>query len=240
MVTGPETDHSHGRACPRIALLEDNDIVADVIQEVLQKITCESFRFVTVADACAALRSQSYDLLILDWSLPDGEAGEVIRLARNELRLKTPILIESVREDEENVVHALSLGANDYVTKPLRLAELQARISALLRERLPDSGPTDRQGYQFDPSTRQLWFHNEHLELTSLEYDLAYYFFSHCDKLLSRERLLTDVWRQAPEVDTRTVDAFVSRLRKKLRLSEEGAVRIRSLRGYGYRLTCGT
>lgn len=220
----------------RIALLEDNDIVADVVEQAMQKMGYECLRYATVAEMSFALHTERFDLLILDWSLPDGEADQIIGMVRNEMAQPTPILIESIHEDEEKVVHALSLGANDYVTKPLRLAELQARVSVLLRGHHMDARQPDLEGYKFDLSNKQMVFGNAPLELTSLEYDLAYYFFSNFNQLLSREQLLKEVWLQAPEVDTRTVDAFVSRLRKKLRLEEAGKVRIRTLRGYGYRL----
>lgn len=220
----------------RIALLEDNALVVDLIQQTLGRQGWSCRHYGTVADLLADLPKQHFDLLILDWSLPDGEADAVIRMVRNELRQPTPILIESINEDEQQVVDALLLGANDYVTKPLRLSELRARVDVLLRNRPQLSGQPDLAGYKFDPSNKQMTFGSEPLELTALEYDLACYFFNHRDQLLSREQLLRDVWQQTPELETRTVDAFVSRLRKKLRLEDGGAVRIRTLRGYGYRM----
>lgn len=218
-------------------MLEDDELAVEVIEMALSQINCHCQHFATLADICAALREQCFDLLLLDWSLPDGEADQVIRLVRRELNLRTPVLIVSVNDDEQQVVNALLQGADDYVTKPLRLSELQARVTVLLRnaQAEPANG-TELSGYRFDTGKRVLYLDNEPLGLTILEYDLAYYFFSHLNELLSREHLLTAVWGQHPSLDTRTVDVFISRLRKKIKLETGSALQIRTLRGFGYRL----
>jgi DNA-binding response OmpR family regulator len=221
----------------KIALLEDDPLAIEIIQQTLAKQHWKCQHFFTVADICVALKQQSFDLLILDWSLSDGEADQVIRLVRNDLALKTPILIQSVNNDEQQVVNALLLGADDYVFKPLRIYELQARITVLLRNRQHLTSQADSMGgYRFDKRNRQIYLNNDPLELTTLEYDLAHHFFSHLNELLSREHLLKEVWEQHPDIDTRTVDVFVSRLRKKLKLEPDNAVQLRTLRGYGYRM----
>lgn len=118
---------------PYIALLEDKMVVVDLIQHALETQSCTCRHYATVSALKTDLKCERFDLLILDWSLPDGNAGEVIRLVRETLAQATPILIESVTDDEQQIVEALMLGADDYVVKPLRVAELQARVAALLR-----------------------------------------------------------------------------------------------------------
>ncbi|WP_459867410.1 response regulator transcription factor [Endothiovibrio diazotrophicus] len=221
----------------RIAILEDNPIVAELIAVTLTRAGWDSRRFTTVVEMVAALRDDAFDLLILDWSLPDGEADRIIRLVREELALKTPILIESANGDERQIVHALELGADDYVVKPLRIAELMARIGSVLRRSSPEAfSVLDFAEFQIDEKDCEIRFAGEPLKLTAMEYALACYLFRHPNELLSRDRLLEEVWGRSATVDTRTVDAHVSRLRKKLRLDEAEGVTITTLRGFGYRL----
>jgi DNA-binding response OmpR family regulator len=220
-----------------IALLEDDLLTAHVIEQALTGKGWSCRQFQTVEAISIALRTQSFDLLILDWCLPDGEADSVISLARNELAMTTPILIESVNDDEQRIVGALALGADDYVVKPLRISELQARVAALLRRsRQLDLGALEFGLYRFDMPNRKLFLDGEDLLLSAIEFELSRYFFVHIGELLSRERLLSKVWNRNADVDTRTVDAHVSRLRRKLRLNEDAGFAISTLRGYGYRL----
>lgn len=235
---------SHGQALASIAqegvsiaLLEDDPLVAEVIGMALDQVGWDYRLYTTVADISADLRTRTFDLLVLDWMLPDGEADSVIRLVRQQLKLSTPILIESVEDDEQRIVDALAMGADDYVVKPLRLSEVQARIAALLRRSRKQAPKPQRQGaYCIDAANRSITLDGEAVPLSVTEFSLADYFFAHPNELLSRERLLSEVWARSPEIDTRTVDVHVCQLRKKLRLGPENGLQITTLRGYGYRL----
>lgn len=220
-----------------IALLEDDELLADVIAQALGQEQYKCRQFSTVADICSALLVQPFNLLILDWSLPDGESDKVIRLVRKKLNLSIPIIIESANDDEQHVVNALLLGADDYVRKPLRIPELLARVTVLLRKSEHKiSSVTELGGYRFDEKNKLLYNKGVPLNLTSLEYELALYLFIHLNELLTRERLLKDVWGLNADIDTRTVDVFISRLRKKLSIGTDDGVHIQTLRGYGFRL----
>jgi two-component system, OmpR family, response regulator RegX3 len=220
-----------------IALLEDDELIVEILDQTIHSAGWTYTHFKTIAAISAALKTQNFDLLLLDWSLPDGEADQVIRMAREELALNTPILVESIRNDESSIVAALLLGADDYIVKPLRISELRARITALFRRshsvesNLFTLGP-----YQIDKINKEIFLNQELLPLTSLEYELGCYILKHPGALLSREQLLIDVWRRNPKVTTRTVDIFVSRLRKKLKLDLNTGMQLSTLRGYGYRL----
>lgn len=221
----------------RIALLEDDPLVAKLLTTTFAQAGWECEHFTTIAGFSAALRGRPFDLLMLDWCLPDGESDTVIRLAREQLALTTPILIESVHDDEEKIVYALEAGADDYVVKPLRIAEVKARVLALLRrhqdvQKLPQQfGP-----FAVDDANHDVMLNGEPIGLKGLEFDLAKYFLQHPDALLSRDQLLSKVWGRNGKLNTRTVDTHISRLRKKLRLGPETQMRITTLRGYGYRL----
>lgn len=224
-------------AAIRIALLEDDDVIAELIGITLQEAGWNYQCFTSIDDISKALEDQSFDLYILDWSLPDGEVDVVIKLLRDIHHINSPILVESVNGDEEQIVTALALGADDYVVKPLRMSELKARISALLRrDKQVLQSNFSHGGYQINEANHDVSLDGEYFHLSALEYKLALYFFQHVNVLLSRDQLLADVWQRNNQVDTRTVDAHVSRLRKKLGFSPETGFQLVTLRGYGYRL----
>ncbi len=219
-----------------IALLEDNAEVALVIMAALQQGGWDCQHYQTIAELENTLKYRSFDLLILDWSLPDGESDRIIRWVR-QWGDQPPILVESISDDETQIVNALALGADDYVVKPLRISELQARIAALLRRsRATLADSIQLHAYRIDVPNRRIYLHDEDLALSGMEFDLGLYLFTHRGELLSRKQLLSEVWERCPEVDTRTVDAHVSRLRKKLRIDDHSDIQICTLRGYGYRL----
>ncbi|WPL17305.1 Phosphate regulon transcriptional regulatory protein PhoB [Thiorhodovibrio winogradskyi] len=221
----------------RIGLLEDDAVVAQMLEMAFAGSgwLCDSFE--TLTDIKQALTALSYDLLVLDWMVPDGTVETLIPWVRESLGWEIPILIESLLGDEPRIVRALGLGANDYVVKPLRLAEVNARIRALLRNQRSTHRPIMAHGpYRIDTAQRELTMDGEPVKLTRVELDLVIYFFRHAGELLSRERLLADVWGISAPLETRTVDYHVSRLRKKLRMGTSGVVMITCMPGYGYRL----
>lgn len=221
----------------RIALLEADESAATALALAFEQSGWDCERSATIAAFRAALQAARYDLLVLDWSAPDGTAEDLIPWVREHFGWQLPLLITSVHGDEAQIVRALGLGADDYAVKPLRVAEVKARIQALLRRSRPQPSAVIRCGpYRIDSLQRTLSLHGEPLELTRMELELATHLFQHAGELLSRERLLTEVWGVSGKLSTRTVDAHVSRLRKKLRLHETGGVRIVGLPGYGYRL----
>lgn len=221
----------------RIGLLEDDAVVAQMLEMAFAGSgwLCDCFE--TTAAFKQALTALDYDLLVLDWMVSDGTVESLIPWVREHFGWGVPILIESLFGDEPQIVRALGLGANDYVVKPLRLAEVNARIRALLRSRRPAPMPMITCGsYRIDTAQRELTIEGKPIKLTRVELDLAIYFFRHTGELLSRERLLADVWGISATLETRTVDYHVSRLRKKLRMDSTAGVMITCMPGYGYRL----
>ncbi|MEJ2213548.1 MAG: response regulator transcription factor [Gammaproteobacteria bacterium] len=219
-----------------IALLEDDPLVSELITATLDEAGWDYRCFTMIGEIREALKTGHFSLFILDWSLPDGEAFEVIDLIRNHYHLETPILIESLNDDEQQIVKALELGADDYVVKPLRMSEIQARLNALLRRTSKKTQISQIGQYRLEENLNQVFIGEKSQELTVIEFKLMNYLFSHINELLSREKLLADVWHRNSEVDTRTVDAHISRVRKKLELCKENGLVLKSLRGFGYRL----
>jgi len=226
----------------KIAVLEDNELIADFIAVALQQAGWEFSLYGTIADISQALHSEQFDLLLLDWSVPDGEADQVIRLVRETLKLSLPIMIESINGDESQVVEALQIGADDYVIKPLRMPELLARIQALLRRSAPafehPAAVTSRTygDIHIEPEQHRVSLNQNDVELTAKEYDLLVYMLDHANELLSRDTLLSKIWGLNVGIESRTVDTHVSHIRNKLKLNQNSEIKITSLRGFGYRL----
>ena len=222
----------------RIAVLDDDPILLDLLKAMTESMGHVCHTFGTGTGLLKALRRESFDLLIVDWHLPDMDGPEVVRAARAVTGPQIPILFVTRRQDEQDIVEALASGADDFMTKPVRLGEFRARLKALERRAYPDmSGDTLTFGnYRFDPQTRSLHLDGAVLELTALEYALGLFMFQNCGRLLSREHLREMVWGQTHEVTSRTIDTHISRLRSKFRLGAEFGYTVSAVYGTGYRL----
>lgn len=222
----------------RIGVLEDDPALAELYQTVLRQAGHECCCFGTVREFLAALGREKFDLLLVDWILPDGKGDTVLTWVRTNIGWDIPIMVSSALGKEEQIETALQLGADDYVTKPLGWREVTARIAALTRRKAGPEGHTriTMPPYLLDISDNSICINGVPVEVTQKEFDLACYFFRNPGKLISRVRLLDNVWGIGADIDTRTVDAHVSRLRKKLALAPENGWVIASTYGQGYRL----
>jgi DNA-binding response OmpR family regulator len=178
-------------------------------------------------------------LVLLDVMLPGTNGFEVCRALRA-ARPELPILMLTARGSEQDVLEGFRAGADDYVTKPFSVAELAARVEALLRrsgvrDAEADAAPFDFGPWRVDPASRCAQRGAERVELTQLETALAALFARERGRILSRRRLLKEVWQVvSPErIETRTVDMHVAKLRKKLASGGDGG--IQTVRGEGYR-----
>lgn len=192
--------------------------------------------FGTAAAYIEGLKKQRFDLLLIDWMLPDGTGADLLRWVRANLGWEVPVLVLTSRDDEETVVAALHSGADDYVVKPPKPLELLARIAALGRRVRSGGLPVLRLGtFEIDIQRQRLALDGEPVVLTQKEFDLAAYLFQNPGKLLSRDHLLKMIWGINADVDTRTVDTHVSRLRKKLGLDGSKGWKLVPVYGVGYR-----
>ena len=199
---------------------------------------------VRVAENGAAARRElatPADLVILDIMLPDASGYDLAREMRS---AKSPamILMLTARTLEEDIVKGFDAGADDYVAKPYRLAELLARVGALVRRGqalrgiAAPSGALAFAGFRLDRSARSLVAADgAPIDLTKTEFDLLAYLVENRDRALARQEILDAVWGADVVVDGRTVDNFVSNLKKKLRWTDSAGFHIRTVRGIGYR-----
>jgi len=194
--------------------------------------------------ALEMVRENPPDLMLLDLMLPGMDGLEVCRHIRREVVMpavrRVPILVLTARDAEVDKVVGLEVGADDYMTKPFSMHELMARVKALLRRSEMSTVPAD-QSFQFtsgdvqvDVAAHRAVFRGQPLHLKPREFDLLAYFLRHVGQVLTRERLLRNVWGYEFAVDTRTVDVHVRWLRGKIEPNPAAPTRIETVRGVGY------
>jgi DNA-binding response OmpR family regulator len=182
-----------------------------------------------------ALPKERFDLLLIDWMLPESSGEAVLRWVREHLGWDIPVIFITARDSEVDIVTALRSGADDYLVKPPKYLELLARIESLSR-RTRASANVPLGAYAINQERRCIELRGEAVKLTQKEFELACYMFRHPGKLLSRVHLLEKLWGLNAEVDTRTVDTHVSRIRRKLSIKPENGWQIVPEYGYGYRI----
>ena len=205
----------------RIAALDDDPILLELIKATTEQHGHVCHTYLTGTQLLRDIRHETFDLLIVDWHLPDMEGPEVVSAVRQTTGRHLPILFVTRRREEQDVIEALSCGADDFMTKPLRMGELMARATALLRRACPQAmsdnlvfGP-----YRFDPEKRSLWLRDQPVELKNREYELALFMFRNVGRLLSRAHLREVVWGETSEAPSRSLDTHMSRLRTKLEVA---------------------
>jgi len=223
----------------RIAFLEDDPDQADRIVSLLQGAGHVPHLFPRGRALLTNLQSDNYDLIMLDWEVPDLSGYEVLQALRGRLNVRTPVLFLTHRDNETDVVQALEAGADDFLIKPPRERELLARMEALgrrVREPAPAATVLNVPPYRIDLDKRQIHRDNELIELTRREFEVAVVLFQHVGTVVSRGFILDSVWGRGDTTTTRTVDMHVSRVRKLLGLSAAIGLRLAAVYGYGYRL----
>jgi len=215
----------------RVLIVEDEPQVAASLRELLEREGYATEIARSVAEARRALGG-TFDLMLLDWRLPDGEGIDLLKELRKTSDL--PVVMVTARVDVIDKVLGLEIGADDYVTKPVEPRELLARIKARLRKPRAEpkgSSVLEHAGIRIDRDTRDVTFEGKSIELTRMEFGLLVLLVENPGRVFSREELLNRVWGYERTPTTRTVDTHVVQLRTKLR-----AELIESVRGIGYRL----
>ena len=224
----------------RLLVIEDEDRLSGILKSRLGKVGFAVDIAGSAADADAALELINYDAAVLDLGLPDGDGLAVLAAARR-IGKALPILILTARDAVENRVAGLNAGADDYLTKPFEVRELLARVGAHLRrseQAVTQAQPKTRfefPGLIIDMNSRQVWRENQEVALTLTEFNLLSLLASQAGQVVSRGELLRKVWGYEVEIETRTVDAHVYRLRKKIERDSEKPHYIHSVPGIGYR-----
>ena len=216
----------------RVLLVEDDDGVADALVEALRANGHRPTRVRRGADALIAHRDA--DVVLLDLGLPDQDGLEVLRKLRK--IDPVPVLVLTARGDERTVVRGLRLGADDYLVKPVRLAELLARIDAVARRSAARSQEPDDvvrvSDVEIDLQSRQVVVGGREISLTTKEFDVLAVLARRPGTAVSRQQLMDEVWGNAFVAVSRTLDVHLTQLRAKL--DRPGL--LHTIRGFGYRL----
>ena len=210
-----------------------------LIQAWLEDANHKCRVFTSGKDLTMALVNESYDLLILDWMVPDMDGMQVLSWVRDNVEWKIPVLFVTQRDAEEDVVSALTGGADDFMAKPIKRAEMLARIESISRR--AQASPTEEDILRYPPytlqrSARLIKLNDESIDVTQKEFELTLFLFKNAGRVLSRGYMLETVWGRSADVNTRTVDTHVSRLRRKLSLFKENGWQLSSIYQHGYRL----
>ncbi len=225
-----------------ILVVEDDRTLRDLLQYNLQK---EGYRVWTAVDGEKALEifhNKNIDLILLDIMLPVISGLEVCRIIRRERQV--PIIMLTAKTEEVDKVVGLEMGADDYVTKPFSMRELQARIKAQLRrsqEQLTQVSSDARGRYlesgdiKIDLDRHEVFHHGDPVELNPKEFELLVLLVSNKGRVVSREQILRKVWGYDYIGSARTVDVHVRWLRQKLDTDAEHAQHLQTVRGYGYK-----
>jgi len=223
----------------RIALLEDEAEHAERVTSLLQGAGhCVSV-FTRGRALLRDLNSETYDLIMLDWEIPDLSGYEVLRMLRMQPQMHTPVLFLTHRDAEQDVVQALEAGADDFLIKPPRERELLARVEAVgrrAREAQLQEEVLSLPPFRLDLNAHRIERDGVAVELTRREFEVAALLFRNLGKVLSRGHISQAVWGRGAITTTRTVDMHVSRVRKALALSPDIGLKLTAVYGYGYRL----
>ena len=226
----------------KLLIVDDEPSIRDMLKMSLEM---QNFDCVVAGDAQeahAAILDHNPDLVLLDWMMPGTSGIELVRrLKRDSVTEDVPIIMLTAKTDEDNKVHGLSVGADDYITKPFSMRELIARINALLRrsglgqsEKPLQFGPL-----KLDPSSHRVFIDDKTVDIGPTEFKLLHFFMRHPERAYSRAQMLDQVWGGNVYVEERTVDVHIRRLRKALEVSETEDLGgyIQTVRGTGYRFS---
>lgn len=225
----------------RIAALEGDGAHAELIRSIVTGAGHECVTFLDGRRLLLALRKVTFDLLLLDWHATRVTGTEIVVWVRAHLDPRIPVIFLARRGSEDDIAVALAAGADDYLVKPIRPAELAARIHALLRRVYPDARQSEEEHlsfgrYGFDLEARQATRDGVAVALTPKEFNVAVLMFRNAGRVVTREHLVMAVWGRDLPVMSRTIDTHISRMRNKLGLREEEGARVMPVYTYGYRL----
>jgi len=222
----------------RVAVLEDDLAQQKTLGDALANAKIEAQIFGTGKDFSFAMRRESFDVLVLDWTVPDTTGYELLKSLRAG-GTRVPVLFATARDAEHDIVEALSAGADDYMVKPINGGELVARLHALVRRTqapTSDDRYVDYDRFKFDLSTQTLTTAGTEIAMTQKEFLLALLLFRNVGRPLSRGHIREEVWGHDSDIPSRTLDTHVSRVRTKLNLRPEDDYLLAPVYSYGYRL----
>lgn len=221
----------------QIGLLEDDASQSALITSWLEAAGHQVTGFRSGREIVKELRSAAYDLLVLDWELPDFSGLDVLVWARMRHYRDTPIIVLTHRSSGQDAAAALRAGANDFIRKPADRNELLARVDTVTARRATLRRTSITLGqFHLDRNAGFAWRGKEQIPLTAIQFALAWHLFENAGQVVPRERLHVAVWGRPEAIESRTLDAHISNLRMKLGIRPENGLKISALYSYGYRI----
>jgi DNA-binding response OmpR family regulator len=224
---------------PRVLIVEDDEVIAEGMARHLQAGGFDAVAVAKGEQGLARLRYEQPDVCVLDLMLPGQDGWSVIETARAE-GIGTPIVVVSARGTEHDRVHALEIGADDYLVKPFSMKELVARVRAAARrgvrpQETPRGDPIEVEELRIDPREVQAYVNGESADLTPTEFRLLYALALEQGRVVTRDELLQRLWGRRETHRDRTVDVFVKKLREKLDKRPSAHTFIQTRYGVGYK-----
>ncbi len=224
-----------------ILIVDDEAPIREMIAVALEMAGYECLEAENAQQALAHIVDRQPDLLLLDWMMPGSSGIELARrLKRDDMTAKIPIVMLTAKGEEDNKVHGLEVGADDYITKPFSPRELVARLKAVLRRtgQADSNTPLEIDGLRLDPVSHRVTIDGQPAEMGPTEYRLLQFFMTHQERAYTRGQLLDQVWGGNVYVEERTIDVHIRRLRLALGSSYDSLVQ--TVRGTGYRFSSKT
>ncbi|MDN6275352.1 phosphate regulon transcriptional regulator PhoB [Psychrobacter sp.] len=224
----------------QILIVEDEPAIREMVEMTLEMAGFETLHATDVSEAHQQVVDHRPALILLDWMLPGDKNGvDFCRMLKNDdLLSEIPVIMLTARSDENNKVHGLDTGADDYMTKPFSTRELVSRIKAVLRRsNALNANKTIEVGkLSLDPQSQRVMADGQMIDVGPTEYRLLAFFMSHPERAYTRTQLLDQVWGGNVYIEDRTIDVHIKRLRKLLRPHDCDKL-IQTVRGTGYRLS---
>lgn len=220
-----------------LGIVEDDPDQLDLLTLWAESSQHKARGFANAQAFMSSLGQDRFDLILIDWMLPDSTGLELVRWIREHIGWDTPVMVFTSCDDETTVVAALEAGADDYLVKSAGRVQLSARVAALARRsRVQPTNKTRIDDYEYDLQEQAMTVQGQPITMTNKEFELAVHLLQNPGKLLSRDHLLDKIWGINSEVDTRTIDTHVSRIRKKLSLDGSLGWKLTPVYRVGYRL----
>ncbi|MBQ4889346.1 DNA-binding response regulator [Shewanella sp. UCD-FRSSP16_17] len=233
------TKHNGHQIKPHILLVEDEQDLAKLIMLNLTALNYEVFHATTLSQAMQIIDTKTFDLILMDRMLPDGD-GIMLCQQLREAEKSLPIMMLTAKDSEADIVLGLEAGADDYLVKPFSVLELRARVKAMLRRSKVQQVQTEQldfNGVTINSTTREVVSNNSPLELTAREFDLLLFLAKHPLQVFSRMQLLEAVWGYNYDGYEHTVNSHINRLRSKLARSPGHPELVKTVWGVGYKFS---
>lgn len=222
----------------KVLIVDDDPSICKLLQKVMNSNELESDIANSGQEALDLLQRNTYDVILMDIMMDDMEGFEVIKHIRSR-SIPTPVIIISGRNEDYDALYGLSVGADDYITKPFRPLVVGAKVKALIRRNknqvLDSSSSIECGEFRYDTSTLRFYKNGEEIVLSAKENSLMLLFMKHPDQVFTKEMIYEHVWGTTIAVDDNTIMVYINRLRNKIEDKPQKPVHILTVRGTGYR-----